>query len=91
MKRKTKMLSNPDVRNWITALVGFVIVAIIFGSDMLHFNKAGTTVDVALIISALGTIGFPITYSMGKQAGVASVATAQLPATNQVPVIDKKV
>lgn len=77
------MLTNPDVRNWITTLTAFVIVAAIFGSDLLHFNKAGATVDVAVLVGALGTIGFPVTYTMGKQAGIANVAanTQTPPAT----------
>lgn len=72
------MLANQEVRNWVSALVVFIIFCAIFGSDLLFFNKAGATVDVALIVGAVGTLGLPASFTMGKQMAVSNL-TANKP------------
>jgi hypothetical protein len=70
------MLTNPDVRSWISTLLGVVIVCGLFGADLLHFHQAGTTADVALIVGAVGALGIRTGFSAGQQSAVTKLATA---------------
>ncbi len=68
------MLANPDIRNWISTIFGVAILVTIFGADLLFFQKAGTTTDVALIVGAIGALGIPTSYAAGKRVATINAA-----------------
>jgi hypothetical protein len=61
-------LSSPEVRNWISTVVGVIIICGIFGSDLLHFHQVGAIGDVGIIVGAVGALGVHASFQVGKGA-----------------------
>ena len=60
-----QVLSSPEVRNWISTVLGVVIVCGLFGADMLHFHQVGVAGDVGIIVTALAALGVHTGFQIG--------------------------
>lgn len=67
------MFNNPEVRNWLSVVLGALVACAAALADSFYFKAWGSNADLVIFMAGLGALGLHITATVSANAVVKGI------------------